>query len=174
MRSLSFALGQLGAVIAGIVLICSPVANAQDPAPKSSSDKTVAAPQAMGQTKKPAKKVALSDVAPLSTEEAARSAAKEAAQSPAKKKGDKSTDTGIDSVLEFHPASNTEPAAARSDARSRVKHAGKNIHGEAYGTVDATNPGTHQGGGALGATSKSGKTSVYVQGDQTRATQTPH
>jgi len=129
----------------------------------------------MGKTRKSEqKKISLSDVAPLSTEETARSAAKEADQSSSKKKDDKAEDSGIDSVLELHPVSAGEKAAASSDAKPSVKRPKKNIHGEAYGGMDARGSGTHQAGGAVGATSKSGKTSVFVQGEQTRSTQPPH
>lgn len=174
MRSIFFALGRFAAVIAGFVLLSSPVAKAQDSAPDRSNAKTVAAPPSMGNTKKPAKKIVLTDVAPVTTEEAARSVAKERARPVSKKKNAKPADAPLDSVVEFHPASQAEQAAAQSDARPRVKHAGKNIHGEAYGGLDPANTGTHQAGGAAGATSKSGRTSVYIQGDQTRSTQPPH
>jgi hypothetical protein len=174
MQSISSTLGKMATVFAGLVLLGSPAAYAQDATPKTSADKTVAAPPSMGKTKKSEKKLLLSDVTPVTTEEAARSAAKETAPSTSKKQDDKSSDTGIDSVLEFHAASQEEQAAAQSDAKPSVKHPKKNIHGEAYGGIDSHGQGTHQAGGAVGATSKSGKTSVYVQGEQTRSTQPPH
>jgi hypothetical protein len=168
------ALGKIAAVIASLVLLGSLIASAQDSPPKRAADKTVAAPPSMGETKKPANKISLSDVTAVSTDEAAKKTAREKVKSPDDKKDNKSADTGIDSVLEFHPSSADEQAATASDAKPSVKHTKKNIHGEAYGGIDPGNSGTHQAGGAVGATSKSGKTSVYVQGDQARSTQPPH
>jgi hypothetical protein len=173
MLSISSTLGKMAAVFGGLLLLGSPAAFAQSAAPKSTIEKTEAAPPSMGETKRPEKKLSLSDVTSVTTEEAARSAAKESAPSISKKQDDKSLDAGIDSVLEFHAASQDEHAAAQSDAKPSVKDPKKNIHGEAYGGMDPHSQGTHHAGGAMGASSKSGKTSVYVQGEQTRSTQ-PH
>lgn len=174
MQSLFCPLGRFATLIAGLIMLTCPTAKAQEAAQKNSDRKTVPAPQSMGDTKKSEKKISLSDVAPVSTEEAARSAAQEAAQSPSKNKDDKSASATVDSVLEFRPASQDEQAAAKSDARPSAKHTRKNIHGDAYVGLNPTHSGAHQDGGAVGATSKSGKTSVYVQGDQTRSTPAPH
>jgi hypothetical protein len=174
MRSASSTWGRIATLTTGLLFLALPAAYPQDAGQKGATDQTVPAPQAMGKTKKAEKQILLNDVAPESTEEAARRAAKETASLSSKKKDDKASDTGIDSVLEFHPASAQEKAEAKSSARPSVKHTKKNIHGEAYGGLDPASSGTHQGGGAAGATSKSGKTSVYIQGEQTRATQPPH
>ncbi len=72
-----------------------------------------------------------------------------------------------DAVMEFHPA----PAGTGSSAG--VVHDGaqsksplKHVHGDLYGVAGADG---HAAGGSVGATSKSGKTSVYVQSDQARS-----
>lgn len=174
MRSFFCPFGKSATLIAGLILLTLPSAKAQDTAQKKSDERIVPAPQSMGDTKKPGKKISPTDATPVSAEEAAQSATKEGAQSPSEKKDDQSTTATSDSVLEFHPAPQDEKSTTKSDARPRAKHPRKNIHGEAYGEITPTDAGTHGGGGAAGATSKSGKTSVYVQGEQTRSSQSPH
>jgi|GEM_PF-1690950 len=168
---------RIATLIAGLILLALPLARAQDAAQKNSNDKIVPAPQSMGVTKKADKsdkKVSSTDATPVSTEGAAKSAAKETLESPSEKKDDQSASDATDSVLEFHPAPHDEKSSKKSDTGPQTKHPGKNIHGEASGELNSPDAGTHRGGGAVGATSKSGKTSVYVQGDQTRSNQSPH
>ncbi|MGH9432107.1 MAG: hypothetical protein ACRD3T_11245 [Terriglobia bacterium] len=49
----------------------------------------------------------------------------------------------------------------------------KNVHGEVYGSTGAGVAGNNAEGGAVGATSKGGKTSIYVQTDHSQGT-LPH
>ena len=174
MRSPFCPSGRIATLIAGLALLILPAVKAQDAVQKSSKDKIVPAPRSMGVTKKPEKKIPLTDAPPASSEEAGRRATKEVAQSPSEKKGDQPASAATDSVLEFHPAPQDEKIASKSEVGPRAKHSSKNIHGEAYGEINPTDAGTHGGGGAVGATSKSRKTSVYVQGEQTHSSQSPH
>ena len=157
----------------GFFLLASPVANAQDTATKISTDKTVTAPQSMA--KKSEKKISLSDLSTVSTEEAARSAAHQAATKNSKdqQKSKASDGSSVDSVLEFKPASKDADPAVKSEPGITSRHARKNIHGEGYGSLDPAHSGNHQTGGAIGAGSKSGKAHVYVETDQSRTTTTP-
>jgi hypothetical protein len=79
-------------------------------------------------------------------------------------------DSESSTVLEFHPAEANAGASASQAASSKNsnKSALKNVHGSAYGSTVPGNS-NHQVGGSAGVTSKSGKTSVYVETDQSRA-----
>jgi hypothetical protein len=114
---------------------------------------------------KPAKKASLADATRVSTDEAARQAIQQ--QNPDRAAKDSSVAPGESDVVEFKPA----PAAAKGDDSVVVKNSSdskklKNVHGEAYGAAGA---GSHREGGAAGATSKGGKTAVYVETDHSRA-----
>jgi hypothetical protein len=91
----------------------------------------------------------------------------------------KASDASTDSVLEFHPAAPGDMGAIDPlvfDPRDSKMPAAKRIHGDVYGGLDANRAGTHAAGGSVGATSKGGKASVYVETDHVR-TQTgspPH
>ena len=74
-----------------------------------------------------------------------------------------------DAVMEFQPVS-AGPGAASSAAvvedGTQNKSALKRVHGDLYGVEGAD---SHAAGGSVGASSKSGKTSVYIQSDQARS-----
>ncbi len=113
------------------------------------------------------KKPVLVNATRVSTDAAARSAAKEETEKPAAAR--KTKDSGESAVLEFKPAGpnagSGEVVVLPKDSKKK-----KNIHGEVYGTTGAQAAGTQGGGGAVGATSKSGKTSVYVETERQRTT----
>jgi hypothetical protein len=72
-----------------------------------------------------------------------------------------------DAVMEFQPAplgSGTAPSAGVVLDGAKSKSA--RVHGDLYGVAGDAG---HAAGGSVGATSKSGKTSVYVQSDQARS-----
>jgi hypothetical protein len=99
------------------------------------------------------KKSVLANVTRISTAEAAKKAKPEETQKASEASGDPD-------VMEFRPASRDEEDAQAPTASAKSPR--KAVHGEAYGALDPKHPGTHRAGGAAGATSKSGKTSVYV------------
>ncbi len=114
-------------------------------------------------------KPSLADVTRVSTERVASSAARD--------KSRKDTEQGAVSesaepaVLEFQPASPS--ARTASDSTKAVKDSGKSAskkaHGEVYGSLDPKNAGDRASGASVGATSRTGKTSVYVETNQSRA-----
>lgn len=118
-------------------------------------------------TAKAQKKPVLVDATRVSTDAAAQSAIKkETQQSTASKK---SKDANDSVVFEFRPAApNSESGDALVLPKGSKKK--KNIHGEVFGTAAAQGAGAQGGGGAVGATSKSGKTSVYVESEHQRTT----
>ncbi len=158
-------------VLAGALLV-SIAAIAQDTGKKSSPETTPTATHPGDVSKTPQKKISLTDVTPVSTEETARRAAHEAATAETKGK-DATTDGSVESVTEFRPAPPDTDSAKHSDSKASTKHSKKNIHGEAYGSLAPANSGTRQSGATVGTTSKSGKTSVYVDANQARSTTPP-
>jgi hypothetical protein len=116
--------------------------------------------------KQAGKKPILAEVPRAGTQAAVEAVAKQAAQKPEEAK-QRSTS---EAVVEFHA---TEAEAATSTSgkpESQKSKQAKNVHGTVYGATDAKNVGTHRAGGAVGATSKSGKTSVYVETEGARTT----
>lgn len=163
---------QIGILLAALALLASSTAIAQDNAKNSSPETAAPASQQQSLSKKSENKPILSDVMQVTTADAARSAAHEAAKkrSTDQHKGKTSEGSSVDSVLEFKPAPQDADPARKSEPGATTKHARKNIHGEAYGSLDPAHSGNHQTGGAVGAGSKSGKAHVYVETDQSRST----
>lgn len=79
-------------------------------------------------------------------------------------------------VVELRPAAprgvtgGKPVVAASKDSKDSLL---KNIHGDLYGSTAAGIAGNNAEGGAVGATSKGGKTSIYVQTNRSQDTQ-PH
>jgi hypothetical protein len=109
------------------------------------------------------KKPRLVDATRVSTTEVAKSVAQtEASKSVAAKAGE---EAGGAAVLEFNPTARVESGAVTVREDSARKSTFKKIHGNVYG---ATGAGSRETGGAVGTTSKSGKTSVYIGTDRSR------
>lgn len=148
-----------GTLIAAAVLLV-PLAAYPQASREKSSGRTPEKPATARPDEK--EKASLADATRVSTDEAARQAIKQKDQD----KKDSSVASTDSNVVEFKPA----PPAAKSDDSLVVTKSGdskklKKVHGEAYG---ATGAGGHREGGAAGATSKSGKTAVYVEADRSR------
>jgi hypothetical protein len=167
---------RIGLGIAAMLMLACVGAIAQDSDKKDSADTRHATPTTDSNSKKPAKKLSLTDVTKISTEDAARSAAHEAATGKSKKEDTtKDSEPVVDSITEFSPAPPESKSSSTTGPKVSTKSSKSKIHGEAYGSTSPTNSGNRQTGGAVGTTSKSGKTSVYVQGEQSRSsTPTPH
>lgn len=125
-------------------------------------------------------RLTLKDAGPLSPEDAARITAKSLAKKnsltgdPVNEKqdqgrglvNDKSGSNGA--VVEFRPAANgsennsNSAVVVQKQSKAPLKH----VHGELYGAKSGIG---HADGGSVGATSKSGKTSVYIESDQSRS-----
>jgi hypothetical protein len=126
----------------------------------------------------------IKDAGPTGVEDAARKAAHDLAAASQ----DKSQAKAGSPAKDAQAAAKDEPAAApsgigefhempagtsRSSANPVVQKEsspGSRIHGDLYG---AGGPAGRAGSESVGATSKSGKTSVYVQSDQTSSTVPP-
>jgi len=109
-------------------------------------------------------KPVLTDAARVSTDQARADAAKHASKKPSEDKKDSSNDA----VLEFHPAvPDTSADSSTVVTKDSKKGPLKGVHGEAYGAAGA---GTNREGGKVGASSKSGKTSVSVEADRSSTT----
>ncbi|PYV19595.1 MAG: hypothetical protein DMG21_01170 [Acidobacteria bacterium] len=156
-----------------ILILCVPFDRplfSQNPAPTSQAKKTEAAVAAQ----KP-RIVPLEEATRVSTDKALHSAAKDKSKPAAEeKKGPQLS--GESEVTEFHPAtpkeenSGGDPAASKKAKKSSTKH----LHGTVYGASGSGSSGA-TAGGALGTTTKSGKTSVYVQSEKSRtANPNPH
>jgi hypothetical protein len=117
------------------------------------------------------KKPVLVDALRVNTDQAVRSAAKEEVKKPA---AEKTKESPEDAVSEFHPAdpSSASPAVVVAPKKAK-KGPLKDVHGTVYGSTDPKNLGTRDTGAAVGATSKSGKTSVYVETEGAHTTP-PH
>lgn len=139
----------------------------------------------------------LKNIGPVSTEDVASGVARELAKQnvgqtngqsadASSAKGNKGTQSGSkvsaqaqdlapepasssDAVMEFQPAPPASGAATGSgvvEDGAPSKSPLKRVHGNLYG---ATGVAGHAAGVSVGATSKSGKTSVYIQSDEARS-----
>jgi len=76
-------------------------------------------------------------------------------------------------VTEFRPLppgqESTEPRATATGSGQKASSGPlKNVHGTVYGGAGAATAGTRTTGAAAGASSRSGKTSVYIEGQRAR------
>ena len=151
-----------------ICLLMSLVSAAQE-APKKSPD--TPSPKSSASTEK---KPALAEVTRVSTDEAARSVAQKQTTKGNEEEGAKEDNEAA--VVEFKPA----PASGESSGGAVVVPSKKskkstlgNVHGQVHGSVDGNNPGTRRTGASVGASSKSGKTAVYVETERGRTQPNP-
>jgi len=114
------------------------------------------------------KKPALSDAVRVSTDTALREAAKQEAKKPASEKATK--ESAEADVLEFRPADSDSTASSGPVVvpKSSKEAPLKDIHGTVYGSTDSKKAGTRSTGGSVGASSKSGKASIYVETERSR------
>jgi hypothetical protein len=117
------------------------------------------------------KKPVLVDVTRVSTDAAVKSAAKKEAKKAVPADGAK--DSNNWAVMEFKPAPPNGGDSSGDVVLLKNSKKKKNVHGEVFGTTGAQGVGTQGVGGAVGATTKSGKTSVYVETERRRTTP-PH
>jgi hypothetical protein len=72
-----------------------------------------------------------------------------------------------DAVMEFQPApAGSGTASSAGVVLDEAQRKSPRVHGDLYGVTGADG---HGAGGSVGATSRSGKTSVYVQSDEARS-----
>lgn len=145
-----------------------PVASTPQDTAKKSPD--TPSPRSASAEKKPA----LAEVTRVSTEEAARSAAHKQARKTAEEEvAEKSSESD---VVELRPArENAESpgGAVVVPQKDSKKSALSKVHGTVHGSADPRNSGSRRTGASVGASSKSGKTAVYVETERDRAGQNP-
>ncbi len=148
-------------------------------APQSSPGQSASREPEAKAAKIPAKseKAKLIDATRVSTEEAARRAAEkkaeESAKNDSKKKEDVKRDT-TSAVSELQPVTKAQDSAtaAQPAPQDSGKLPLKDIHGSVQG---AGGGGMRRGGAEIGASSKGGKTHVYVETERSRSdAATPH
>lgn len=86
---------------------------------------------------------------------------------PATKSSPKVGDGAHSSVTEFQVVSGSTQEDATAARKSKRKFL-KDVHGEAYGALAPGLDGGHAAGAAVGASSKSGKTHVFIETDHSR------
>jgi hypothetical protein len=149
-----------------------PGASAAQDAPKKNSETPSSKSSGLSGDKKPA----LAEATRVSTEDAARSVAQKQARKSAEEDGAEKT-TGPD-VLEFRPVSESSGSSGKSvvaPAEGSKKLPPGKVHGKVHGSVDAKGAATHREGASVGASSKSGKTAVYIETERGRTSQDqPH
>ena len=114
------------------------------------------------------KKRALLNATPVSTDAAVHSAAKDVSKQTT---GDKTANQPEDAdMVEFRPAESESASSSTSAAPPKTPKKGalKDVHGTVYGAAGAKNPGTNAEGAAIGVSSKSGKSAIYVETDRAR------
>lgn len=142
--------------------------------PQAAPEKESAAQSAKQEAARPRveKKKVLADATRVSTSAAASNAARQATEKDAARKSPE--DAADSDVLEFRPGEQaTGSAAGAVVAPSKEKSVLKSIHGTAYGSTGIKGTENRAGGAAVGASSKSGKTSVYLETERSRETSPP-
>ena len=128
-------------------------------------------PQA--ETRKASSKPGLAEATRVSTDAAVKSAAQKKAGTSAAE--DAPSESDDSAVTELHPAAQTpeQPDAASAESPKTIKKSSsRNIHGSVYGASGSGGATTRGSGGSVGASSKSGKTSVYVETNRSRQSPT--
>ena len=153
-----------------VVIFCLPGGSPGLPQDSTKSQATTPPSEHPPQTTK--KRAVLAEATRASANKAAEDAAKQKAKGPAEEDVNPSEESA---VTEFRPVpSDQKGRDAQSDALSAKKDSKsgplKNMHGTVYGDVNSTGTGERSTGAAVGTSSKSRKTSVYVETQRTRET----
>ena len=137
-------------------------------AAQEAEEKKPEPPQA--EARQAASKPALAEATRVSTDAAVKSAAqKKAGTSAAEDAPSKSDDSA---VTELHPAAQTPETSSAESPKTVKKSSSRKIHGTVYGAAGTEGGNASRSGGSVGATSKSGKTSVYVETERSRQSPT--
>jgi hypothetical protein len=146
--------------LAAIFLLCPVLAISEEPAQATTRKSATA------QSQKPA----ITDAVRVSTDTALPSAAKHEAKKSADETATKSSSEA--DALELHPAAPNSAPAGNAVVLPRNSKKGplKDIHGTVFGTTSSGDSGTRGTGGAVGASSKGGKASIYVETERSRTT----
>jgi hypothetical protein len=158
-----------------LVAAFSLLASAALPQSQAPQNPSADAPARQSPAPKADKKRLLEEATRVSTSEAAKSAAQEETAKHAA--SETSEGSSASDVLELQRAARSSAAARTVVAppKDSKKSVAKNVHGTVYGSADPQATGNRRKGGAVGASSKSGKSSIYVETDQGRSTSSsPH
>lgn len=148
----------LGAALLGLLLSAGLMA-------QEGEEKKPEAPQA--EARKASSKPALAEATRVSTDEAVRNAAQKKAGTSAAE--DAPSESDDSAVTELRPGAQTPEASSAESPKISKKSSSRNIHGSVYGASGGES--TRRSGGSVGATSKNGKTSVYVETNRSRESQ---
>ncbi len=138
--------------------------------PQDDYEKKPDAPKA--QTRKPSPQPVLAEATRASTDDAVKSTAPKKVEAGAPEEAP--TEPGDSAVTEFRPATQrpeTSGAASAGSPKASKKPSSRNTHGSVYGASGSAGNSTSRSGGSVGASSKSGKTSVYVETNRSRESQ---
>ena len=156
-------------LLSAALCLLMPVASTpQDTAKKSSETPSTKSSASTG------KKPVLVEATRVSTDEAARSVAQKQTTKGNEEEGAKEDNEAA--VVEFKPApASAEPSgdAVVVPSKGSKKSTLGNVHGQVHGSVDGNNPETRRTGASVGASSKSGKTAVYVETERGRTQPNP-
>ena len=121
------------------------------------------------------KKPKLLEITRVSTDEAARGVAKEKATRDEEVSNAEPSEPAAPAVTELKAIDrgSETPRSAVTNSDSKGSKASK-VHGRVYGSVDPKNSSDRRQGAAIGAGSKSGKTSIYVETEGSRGTTPPN
>ena len=155
------------------------------PATKSHADSKPRSPT--GKKSAAAQQPVLLDLKPVSTTGTVQSVAKEMTKHQSDLKDKSASNYAAHeepmvehsdpfAVVEFKSARQADPTSDADvvTAKNSKKSAMKNIHGTVAGSLDPGRRRNHEEAASLGARSKGGKTSVYVETDTSRAASPPH
>jgi hypothetical protein len=139
--------------------------------PNEQSGATEARPAATSNKKRPK----LAEITRVSTDEAARGVARQKAA-----KDEEASNAGPDgpaapAVTELKPVTGgSETSRGTVTVKDSKGSTASKVHGRVYGSLDPKNSGDRQQGAAVGAGSKSGKTSIYIETEGSRGTTPPN
>ena len=114
----------------------------------------------------------LTDATRASTSQALASATKQKVKESTDKQSNQPEDSAVIELRSVQPGQNSKAEKPQQVSSTQKGKGGplKNIHGTAYGRTGSTSTDNRSVGGAAGTSSKSGKTSVYVETQRTRET----
>lgn len=165
----------MAARAATIRVFCLSVCLLASPAVAQDADERHSDEQAARKSSPPAgeKKPSLAELTRVSTDETARSAAKGKAKSDTPEGA--AAEPAEPAVVELQPAKQVDEASGATVASSKKSKRSpvKDVHGSVYGQVDARDAGSHREGAAVGASSKGGKASIYVETERSRQNPPP-
>jgi hypothetical protein len=164
--------------VAAIVIFCgfavARQANLKKPAETAAKQPAAKQSKQKAPTPKLKQKISLLDVTRVSTADALKAVAAKQTGSTAKSQkglavaGNSKTPLSESGVIELQPAGGGSAVGGKLLVVTPQDSKGsflKNVHGDLYGSTIAGASGNNVESGAVGATSKGGKTSVYIQTD---------